>query len=799
MRTLCHYFFFLLCLLMLPLTASAQIPQELIEKAKAAGMTEEQIQQEIQKRLEQQNTEQRLPITSAAENPITDRITINNEILPLEQQRENNTPEDSLKNQVFGREIFSNKNLSFEPNLNMPTPKNYPLSAGDELLINVWGDSELNLQLTVSPDGTIIIPNVGPVAISGLTVDEAEKRIKQELGKIMSNLVDGEAANTFVSVGLGKIRSIKVNIVGEAVTPGTYTLPSMASLFNALYAAGGVNDIGSLRNIRVYRNNKEVANLDVYDYLLNGKYDTNIRLEDNDMIIIEPYDQLVNTNGKVKRNRTFELRKGETLSDLLKMAGGFTGDAYTEDVTIKRKSGSRYQIATVTEEDFPTFVLHDGDSLLVDSVIPFYDNRITITGAVWRPGEYELSPKTHTVKQLIERAAGLKGDEFIGRAHLTRLNPDFTSTVIAVNIQDIMNGKVPDMELRREDKLHIPSLFELRQPYTITVGGAVNYPDTVLPYSKNMTVEDAVILAGGLQESASTINVEVARRIKNPTADQSTNLVSRVYTVSLNDELRLSYDTLRSHPDTLFTLEPFDEVFVRFSPGYEEQQVVKVNGEITFAGDYALPHKNTRLSDIIAQSGGVTPDAYVKGASLKRQLTQDEMRQVETLLQLSSNNKQSKDSVALSLANIKDYSVGIDLQEALAHPGSTHDLVLRDGDAIYIPQLQSTVKVSGSVTYPNSITYIKGMSVRDCLSQAGGYNDIARKYPIVIYMNGKVASTRRTGIFFKRYPKVEPGCEVVVPSKAQRDSKGSLAEILSITSSTTSIAAMITSMINSLK
>lgn len=799
MRTLCHYFFFLLCLLMLPLTASAQIPQELIEKAKAAGMTEEQIQQEIQKRLGQQNAEQRLPVTSAAENPITDRITINNEILPLEQQRENNTPEDSLKNQVFGREIFSNKNLSFEPNLNMPTPKNYPLSAGDELLINVWGDSELNLQLTVSPDGTIIIPNVGPVAISGLTVDEAEKRIKQELGKIMSNLVDGEASNTFVSVGLGKIRSIKVNIVGEAVTPGTYTLPSMASLFNALYAAGGVNDIGSLRNIRVYRDNKEVANLDVYDYLLNGKYDTNIRLQDNDMIIIEPYDQLVNTNGKVKRNRTFELRKGETLSDLLKMAGGFTGDAYTEDVTIKRKSGSRYQIATVTEEDFPTFVLHDGDSLLVDSVIPFYDNRITITGAVWRPGEYELGPKTHTVKQLIERAAGLKGDEFIGRAHLTRLNPDFTSTVIAVNIQDIMNGNVPDMELRREDKLHIPSLFELRQPYTITVGGAVNYPDTVLPYSKNMTVEDAVILAGGLQESASTINVEVARRIKNPTADKSTNLVSRVYTVSLNDELRLSTDTLRSHLDTLFTLEPFDEVFVRFSPGYEVQQVVKVNGEVTFAGDYALPHKNTRLSDIIAQSGGVTPDAYVKGASLKRQLTQDEMRQVETLLQLSSNNKQSKDSVALSLANIKDYSVGIDLQEALAHPGSTHDLVLRDGDAIYIPQLQSTVKVSGSVTYPNSITYIKGMSVRDCLSQAGGYNDIARKYPIVIYMNGKVASTRRVGIFFKRYPKVEPGCEVVVPSKTQRNNKGSLAEILSITSSTTSIAAMITSMINSLK
>lgn len=777
--------------------AIAQVPQELLDKAKAAGMTEEQIQQEITKRLNSSGTKQ--SVIPASEQPVTDRIMITNEIPPIDIQRKDNTSEDSLKNQVFGREIFSNKNLSFEPNMNMPTPRNYPLSAGDEVLIDVWGDSELNLKLTLSPEGTIIIPNVGPVALSGLTIEEAENRIKQELGKIMWNLVDGKEPNTFVSVGLGKIRSIKVNIVGEAVAPGTYTLSSLASLFNALYAAGGVNDIGSLRNIRVYRNNKEIANLDVYDYLLNGKYDTNIRLEDNDMIIIEPYEQLVNTHGKIKRNRTFELRKGETLEDLLKMAGGFTGDAFTEDVTIKRKSGSRYQIATVTAEEFPTFVLQDGDSLLVDSVIPFYDNRITITGSVWRPGEYELSPKVHTVKQLIKQAAGLKGDEFIGRAHLTRLNPDFTSTVIAIDIQGIMNGEIPDMELQKEDKLYIPSLFELREPYTVKVGGAVNNPDTVIPFSKNMTVEDAIILAGGLQESASTINVEVARRIKDPTADKSTNQVSKVYTVALSDELQLPSKSSGAHADTLFTLEPFDEVFVRFSPGYEKQEVVKVNGEVTFAGDYALPYKNTRLSDIIAQSGGVTPDAYVRGANLKRQLTEDEIRQVETLLQLSNNNKQSKDSIALSLTNIKNYSVGIDLQQALTHPKSTYDLVLRDGDIIYIPQLQSTVKISGAVTYPNSITYTKGMSVRDCLSQAGGYNDTSRKYPIVIYMNGKVATTRKVGIFFKRYPKIEPGCEIVVPSKSQRDRRANLAEILSITSSTTSIAAMLTSLINSLK
>ena len=660
------------------------------------------------------------------------------------------------------------------------------------MLIHVWGDSELNLKLTISPDGTIIIPDIGPVALSGLTIEAAEQRIRQELGRIMAT-IDGREPNTFVSVSLGQIRSIKVNIVGEAVVPGTYTLTSLATLFNALYAAGGVNNIGSLRSIKVYRNSKEIANLDVYNYLLHGEYNTNIRLEDNDMIIIGPYEQLVVAKGKIKRNRIFELKKGETLSQLLDMTGGFTGDAYTKDVTVKRKSGTRYQIATVTEEQFPTFTFHDGDSLLVDSVIPFYENRITISGAIWRPGEYELSPSVHTVKQLIQQAAGLKGDEFIGRAQITRLNPDFTHSVIAINIQDILNGTSPDIELQNEDQLYIPSLFDLREPYTIKVGGAVNQADTVLPYRKNMTIEDAIVLAGGLQEAAATVNVEVARRIKNPQSSQSTEQIAKVFKFTLKDGLETSSG------DTLFTLAPFDEVYVRFSPGYQKQQVVKVNGEVMFAGSYALPHKNTRLSDLIKESGGITPGAYVKGASLKRKLSDDEIRQVETLLQLSNANKQSKDSISLSMADIHDYPVGINLEKALSHPGCTEDLVLQDGDILYIPQLQSTVKISGAVTYPNSITYNKGMSVRDCLSQAGGYNDLSRKYPIVIYMNGQVATTRKTGIFFKRYPKVEPGCEIVVPSKSQRDRGANLSEIMSISSSATSMAAMVTSIINMIK
>ena len=786
-------------LLWLAVPFSAQVPQDLIDKAKAAGMTDEQIRREMNKRMGQSGTEQ--ATRTASEAVVTDRtVTLSEgkEMPSLDAQREANRPVGDLSGTVFGREIFSNKNLSFEPNLNVPTPKGYVLSAGDELLINVWGDSELNLKLKVSPEGTILIPNLGPVSVSGLTIETAENRIRQELGRIMSTLSgDTDGANTFVSVSLSQIRSIKVNIVGEVVAPGTYTLPSFATLFNALYAAGGVNEIGSLRGIKVYRNSKEVAKLDVYDYLLNGKYNTNIRLEENDMVIVSPYDQLAVVQGKVKRNRIFELKKGETLSQLLNMAGGFTGDAYKKDVRVKRKAGSRYQIATVTEDKYPTFAMMDGDSLLVDSVIPFYENRLTVTGAVWRPGEYELNGAVHTVRQLVDQAAGLKGDEFAGRAQITRLNPDFTTTVIAVDIRGILNGTAPDMELKPEDQLSIPSLFDLREPYTIKVSGAVNYIDTVLPYRNNLTVEDAIMMAGGLKESAATVNVEVARRIKDTKTYENTNRTAEVFNFALNDNLGLiSTDGKKS--DTVFTLEPFDEVYVRFSPGYQEQQVIKVNGEITFAGDYVLAEKNSRLSDIITKAGGITPDAYVKGASLKRQLTEDEMRRLETLLQLSAN-KQSRDSVALSLENIKDYSVGIDLEKALANPGSAHDVVLRDGDELYIPQFQSTVKISGAVTYPNSVTYTNGMSVKSCLSQAGGYNDIARKYPIVIYMNGKVATTRKRFIFFKHYPKVEPGSEIVVPAKTQQDRKTSLAEILSITSSTISMAAMITSIINTLK
>ena len=781
------------CLMLIAGTTYAQVPQDLINKAKAAGMSDAQIQQELSKRMGQSAQEAKGQTATAADATISDRAMPEGlDETTLEEQRQAHLQNKTLENTVFGREIFSNKQLSFAPDLNIPTPKNYTLGAGDELLIHVWGDSELNLKLKISPEGTIIVPNLGPVAVGGLTVASAEERLRQQLSQIMSTLSGEGEGNTFVSVSLSQIRSIKVNIVGEVIAPGTYTLPSLATLFNALYAAGGVNEIGSLRHIKVYRNSKEVADLDVYDYLLQGKYETNIRLEENDMVIVGPYEQLAVARGKVKRNRIFEMRKGETLQQLLDMAGGFTGDAYTKDVRIKRKSDSRYRIATVAKDQFASFIMQDGDSLSVDSVIPFYENRLTITGAVWRPGEYELSESVHTVKQLVAQAAGLKGDEFAGRALITRLNPDFTNTTIAVDIKGILNGSAPDMTLQAEDQLHIPSLFDLREPYTIKVRGAVNNPDTVLPYRHNLTIEDAIILAGGLRESASSINIEVARRIKDASSAQQSNQIAEIYNFTLNENLQVTTG------DQVFTLEPFDEVYVRFSPGYHAQEVITINGEITFAGSYVLETKNARLSDLVAKAGGITPDAYVKGASLKRKLTEDEMKRIDAMLTLSEANKQSKDSIGLQMSNITEYSVGIDLEKALKHPGSLDDIVLRDGDELYIPQLQSTVKMSGAVTYPNSVTYLEGMTVKSCLAQAGGYNDMARKYPIVIYMNGKVATTKRTGIFFKRYPKIEPGCEIVVPSKTLKEQPRSMAEILSIGSSATSMAAMITSIINTL-
>lgn len=769
----------------------AQIPQEMIDKAKAAGMTDAQIQQEIEKRMGSKEVVAPQPVTPVAIRKSAQRKN------PVTQQERAADAETAnrpgqTESSVFGREIFTDKNLTFEPDLNIPTPKDYKLASGDEVLINVWGASEITLTQKISPEGVITIPNVGPVTLSGLSMEEASARIKQSLGRIMSGLVNGEDPNTYVTVSLSQIRSIKINVVGEALNPGTYTLPSVASLFNALYAAGGVSNIGTLRDIKVYRNSKEVATLDVYEYLLNGKFDSNIRLENNDMIIIGTYSTLVQTSGKLKRNRIFELKKGETLKDVIRYAGGFMGDAFTENVRVVRKAGSQFSIATVDSKNFESFLLMDEDAIEVDHGIPMFSNRLRITGAVWRKGSYELNNEIKTVKQLVNKAGGVKGDEFVGRAQITRQNPDFTKNIIAVDLVGIMKGTSPDIALQPEDELYIPSLFDLREKYTISVRGAVNIPDTTISFSNNMTVEDVIISAGGLREAASMIKVEVARRIKDPYSDQYKDKIAKVFNLTLTENLKIV------EGEEAFTLEPFDEVIVRFSPGYQTQKIVTANGEVLFTGPYVLTQKNERLSDLVAKAGGVSNQAYIEGASLVRKLNDDEKRRLKTVLEMSSPNKSGRDSVSMSDIQLNDYSVGIDLKKALKKPGGPDDITIRDGDQLFIPQYQSTVKISGAVTYPNSVTYSKGMSTKDCLAQAGGYTDTSRKYPIVIYMNGKVATTKRVAIFFKKYPKIAPGAEILVPMK-RRDQRGSLAEILSVGSSVTSMAAMITSIVNNMR
>ena len=680
---------------------------------------------------------------------------------------------------VFGREVFSSKNLTFAPNYNMPTPPNYILGPEDEIIVEVWGSSEMYVKQKITPEGTVTIQGIGPVSLTGLTMEEANQRMASRIAQIM------EGAQ--VNVSLGQIRSIKVNIAGEVMVPGTYTLPSLATAFNAIYAAGGVNRIGSLRSIKIYRNSQLISDLDVYDYLVYGRYDTNIRLEDNDMIIVSPYENHVTMTGKIKRERVYELKKGETLKQAIDYAGGFMGDAYSNNLNVLRKTGRQYSIQTVDQADFDAFVMYDGDSVVVDRIISEYANRLTITGAVWRPGDYQLSDKISTLSQLIAKAEGLRGDEFASRGQITRRKPDFTYEIIPFDVRAAATGQ-EDITLQKEDSVYIPNILELREDYRIVVRGEVNRPDT-LEYREGMTVEDAIIRSGGLKESASYANIEVARRIKDPTSTTYTNRTADIYTFTITGDLAIAPEAHR------FVLMPFDEVYIRRSPGYREQQSVTLSGEVLYTGEYVLATAGERLSDVIYKAGGLTPEAYVRGASIRRLMTENERVQVETILKVAANNQGSDSLSTASLANSLDsiYPVGVDVEQALKNPGCSDDIILRDGDQIFIPKYNSTVKISGSVLYPNTVTFERS-KLKDYISQAGGYTDQARRRPFVIYMNGKVAATR-PGFFYKKYPKIEPGCEVVVPMKQKRNQNG-LASVMGMMSSTASLAAMVASIIN---
>lgn len=688
---------------------------------------------------------------------------------------------DSMKEQggrkVFGRDIFNNKELTFEPNMNIATPQNYRLGPGDAVFVDIYGASQKSIQATVTPDGTIVLDGFGPVDVSGLTVAQANARLKATLGARYSS--------SKIRLTVGQTKTIMVNVMGEVMAPGTYTLSAFASVFHALYMAGGTNDIGTLRNIKVYRNNKLVTTVDIYDYILNGKLKGNVRLADNDVIVVGPYDCLVNVTGKVKRPMFYEMKKSESVGTVLKYAGGFTGDAYKKSVKVIRKAGSKYSIFNVGEFDVNTFKVEDEDSISIDSVIPRYSNMVEIKGAVFRPGMYQVGGEITGVRSLLEHADGVTEDAFLQHAVMHRLKFDRTLEVIQVDVEGIMSGRVADIPLKNEDVLYIPSKKDLLEKQTLTIHGEVLYPGKY-SFADNTTVEDLIIQAGGLTDAASMMKVDVSRRIADSHAIEANDTIARTYSFKLKDGF-----VIDGTPG--FVLMPYDEVYVRTSPGFSEQKNVSIEGEIMFGGTYTLSKKNQRLSELIKEAGGLTNTAYARGARLERRLTPEEHARMETILRMVKSQSGSGDTLDIRKLDIRDtYNVGIQLDKTLEEPGSNYDIVLRAGDKIIIPEYTNTVKISGDVMYPNTVTYRKGKGVKFYVDKAGGWGNRAKKSrSYIVYMNGTVAQVGKGA-------KPEPGCEIVVPTKPE-GRKMSTGEIVSIASGSASIAAMIATIANIIK
>lgn len=676
-------------------------------------------------------------------------------------------------NSVFGRNIFSNRNLTFAPNENIATPVDYKLGPGDEVIIDIWGTSQNTIRQIITPDGFINVEGIGIIYLSGMTVKEADAYMRRQLNRIYS--VDGEDAQSEIKVTLGAIRTIMVNVVGEVSVPGTYSLSSLSTVYHALYRAGGFSDLGSVRNIELIRGGKKISDVDIYDFIVNGSPAEDVILQDGDVVLVPAYESIAVVRGEVKRPIRYEMKKGETIADIIRFAGGFKGDAYTRNLNLVRQNGKEMQIFTVAENDFSSFPLADGDSLTVGAVIDRYENKVEINGAVYRPGSYQLMESTSTVKGLVDMADGLKGDAFLNRAIIYRERPDLTQEVVALNLKAIMNGTDEDVALRRNDVLHISSIHDLKDAGVVSISGEVAAPGEYV-FAENMTIEDLIMQAGGLLESASTAKIDVSRRIKDAASTSQNDKIGEMFTLSVADGYVVN-------GDKEFILQPYDFIYVRKSPSYMVQSEVTVNGEVAFPGVYAVSERSERLSDLVNKAGGINQWAYVKGARLSRKMNAEERARMESTLDVINA---AKDSINVALLEQDArYYVGIDLLRALSNPGSDADLVLREGDRLDIPQYNNTVRISGNVMYPNTVTYNPGMTVDDFVTQAGGYGYKAKKSKAyIIYMNGTVAKAKRfsTGV-------IEPGCEIVIPNKKQ--SEGSLEKLLSIATTSSSVATML--------
>jgi protein involved in polysaccharide export with SLBB domain len=680
------------------------------------------------------------------------------------------TTNEGTGKRVFGRDIFNNRNLTFEPNMNIATPQNYVLGPGDQVIVDIYGASQKTETLTVSPEGTVTVPGYGPIAVSGLTVAGAQAKLRRTLGS--------RYASSNLLLTVGQTRSIVVQVMGEVKLPGTYTLSAFATVFHALYRAGGTNDLGTLRNIKVYRQGKLITVVDIYEYILNGRLAGNVMLHDNDVISVGPYECLVGITGNVKRPMFYEMRKDESVATLLKYAGGFTGDAHKKSVRLVRQTGERYQVYNVNEFDMAGFKVEDGDAVTVDGMINRYENMVEVKGAVFRPGQFQLGTTINSVKTLIQAAEGVTEDAFTSHAVLHRLKEDRSLEVLPIDVKGILDGTVADVPLKNEDVLFIMTQEDLRQERTLTITGMVMSPGTY-EYADNTTIEDLIVMAGGLRDQASLAKVDVSRRIIDKRSTTKSKEIAKTFTFELKDGLVI--DGNRG-----FVLEPYDIVHVRRSPAFSTPRNITVTGEVNYEGNFTLENKNMRLSDALQMAGGITDAAYLKGARMLRTMNDEErVRYQESLNAIRNVLSERGDSIAWNnLQNSTTYSIGIELDKAVANPGGDYDLILREGDQIFVPEYNGTVKISGDVMFPNTVSYVAGRGYKKYVEQAGGFGNRAKKgKTFIVYQNGTIGLTSKGA-------KPEPGCEIIVPSKKRKE-PFNFGALLSAGTSLASLATMV--------
>lgn len=798
-------------LVLMPCTATAQSTMtdqqvlEYVKKGMASGKKQNDIVKElalkgvdraqaarVKKLYEAQMAEGEKNKEKTKETTLNDRQHVLNEDYKLEEELDENLTknkkeEDLNKDlllkgdtiEVFGRNVFRNNRLSFTPNINMPTPRNYVLGPGDEVIVDIFGANQTTIRSIISPEGYINVDILGPIYLSGKTIESANSFLKNKLSQIYEGLNGGEE-QTDIQISLGQVRSIQVSIIGEVPNPGTYQVSSLATVFHAMFQAGGVKEPGTVRDIKVVRNNKTVASVDIYDFLVNGTRKNDIRLEDGDVIVVAPYKNIVKVIGAVKRPLNFEMKDGETVADVLRYAGGFDKSAYSENLSVVRQNAHDIVVSLVESAQFGSFALKNGDEVEVKKMDARYENRIIASGSLMLPGVFELNDEVNSVRKLVKKAGGLHPEAFTQRAIIHRQHEDRSLETMPVNLEGVLNGSKPDVPLMNNDSLYIYSVYDLNDQGTLTINGEVADPG-IFPFAANTTVQDLILLAGGLLRSASVARIDVARLIVDNESLVAQKDISTYYTFSLNNGFAVD-------GADKFVLEPYDVVTVRRSPSYVNNRVVKVTGEVNFPGDYNMSRREERVSDIIAKAGNVTDFAYIKGAQLLRKKTDAEKKQTELM---ADAVEADNDSIIEDDQENLTYLVSFDMADALKNPGGENDLVLVDGDELVVPVLNNTVKIDGAVQMPTTVSYKKGMKKSDLVNAAGGYAKRAyKRRAYIVYMNGRVSKLRR-------FTTIEPGSQVFIPKKDKKE--GQLQQIMSISTSAASLGMMGVSIANLLK